>query len=164
VPAYYKLRSGGDEAQYLRLLGYKIGDDGSRESTDDFVGRAQGYVMLYAAMTQSDNPRNPHGLGQAWGYLARLLNALPADRVTAAALDAFLKVAGYRLHAAYRGQFMKLLRCVHSDFLSQLSASGDVDARAVYTRLATYLDAGRFGQPPEGRTMPATDASSRERA
>lgn len=165
VPAYYGLRSNGDELIYLHLLGYKISeDDGSKESTDDFVGRLQGYVMLYAAMTQSDNPRNPHGLEHAWTWLARLLNALPSDRLTAAALDAFVKVAGYKMHAHYKGQFLKLLRYIHSDFLAELANSGDSDARAVYTRLGTYLNSGKFMQPPEGRNMPATDVSSRDRA
>ena len=31
----------------------------------------QGYVLLLAAVTQSDNPANPHGLAQGWAYLAR---------------------------------------------------------------------------------------------
>lgn len=43
-------------------------------------------------LTQSDNPQNPHGLQHAWAFLARLLNALPAARVTATAVDALLKV------------------------------------------------------------------------
>lgn len=43
----------------------------SKESTDDYVGRMQGYVLLLAAVTQSDNPANPHGLSQAWAWLAR---------------------------------------------------------------------------------------------
>ncbi len=43
----------------------------TKESTDDYVGRMQGYLLLLAAMTQSDNPSNPHGLSQAWSYLAR---------------------------------------------------------------------------------------------
>ena len=33
--------------------------------------RPQGYLRFYAAITQSDNPRNPHGLRHAWAYLAR---------------------------------------------------------------------------------------------
>lgn len=43
-------------------------------------------------------------------WRCRLLNALPANRVTATAVDAVLKVAGYRMHLAYRGQFSKLLQ------------------------------------------------------
>jgi hypothetical protein len=40
----------------------------------------------------------------------RLLNQLPANRLTATALDAFLKVAGFRMAAAYGRQFLKLLQ------------------------------------------------------
>lgn len=84
VPMYYGFRSGGDELEYLRLMKYNITEDEekgkvvtTKESTDEYMGRMQGYVMLYAAITQSDNPANPHGLEHAWKYLARLLNALP---------------------------------------------------------------------------------------
>jgi nucleoporin GLE1 len=45
-----------------------------------------------------------------------------------------LKVAGFRMHAAYRSQFLKLLQYIDSHFLSALGASNDPDARAVYTR------------------------------
>lgn len=31
----------------------------------------QGYVRLYAGITQSANPGNPHGLPHAWAFLAR---------------------------------------------------------------------------------------------
>ena len=40
----------------------------------------------------------------------RLLNHLPANRVTATALDAFLRAAGFRMAAAYGRQFEKLLQ------------------------------------------------------
>ena len=120
--------------------------------------------MLYAAITQSDNPANPHGLQHAWAYVARLLNALPPTRVTAAALDAFLKVAGYRLAGAYRGQFAKLLAVIEHDFLVKLAEAGDPDARAVGTRLQTFLRMRRYATPPEGRSMPQYDSSSYDRA
>ncbi|GAB4823632.1 hypothetical protein N2152v2_010678 [Parachlorella kessleri] len=169
VPQYYSFKQGGNEDEYLKKMGYKFVTDEdtgqvTKESTDDFVGRMQGYVLLLAAVTQSDNPANPHGLAQAWAYIARLLNALPANRITATALDAFLKVAGYRLHGTYRGQFMKLLRYIDSEFLGHLSKQNDPDARAVFTRIQTYLKTGRFMRPPEGRDMPQSDASSYDRA
>ena len=50
----------------------------------------------------------------------RLLNALPATRLTATALDAFLQVAGHRLYGAYGRQFVKLLHCVDDEFLGDL--------------------------------------------
>ena len=45
---------------------------------------------------------------------------LPATRLTATALDAFLQVAGHRLYAAYGRQFVKLLHCVDDEFLADL--------------------------------------------
>lgn len=94
----------------------------------------------------------------------RLLNALPANRVTATAVDGMLRAAAFRMCEAYRGQFMKLLRYIDAYFLPALATSNDPDARAVFTRIQTFLKTGRFGQPPEGRNMPQTDASSYDRA
>lgn len=55
------------------------------------------------------------------GYKAcRLLNHLPATRLTATALEAFLRVAGFALWRAYRGQFVKLLHLVDQSFLAAL--------------------------------------------
>lgn len=54
------------------------------------------------------------------GLLCRLLNELPATRLTATALEAFLKVAGYRLYAAFRSQFVRLLHFVDQVFLVDL--------------------------------------------
>lgn len=172
VPLYYGFRStidGADEIEYLRSMGYKIEhdeDDGNvkKESTDDFVGRMAGFIMLYAAFTQSENPANPHGIHNAWEYVARLLNSLPANRLTAAALDAFLKVAGYKMAMTYRKQFVKLMMYVDGIFLRDLKMQSDPDARAVATRLSTYLRMQRYLQPPEGRSMPQYDASSYDRA
>lgn len=169
VPKYFIFKSGADEDGYLKQLGYKISVDEdtgqvSKESTDEFVGRMAGYVMLYGAAMQSDNPQNPHGLQHAWAMLARLLNALPPNRVTATAVDALLKVSGYRLHQAYRGQFSKLLQYIDHDFLSALGTSNDPDARAVHTRIQTYLRTSQFAKPPEGRDMPQFDSSSYDRA
>jgi nucleoporin GLE1 len=77
---------------------------------------------------------------------------------------AFLSHAGYRLHAQYRAQFVKLLHSVHDDFLPRLEDGHDADARAVATRLRTYLVAGQYLKEPEGRFLKAVDDSSYTRA
>ena len=51
----------------------------------------------------------------------RLLNALPANRLTATALDAFLNVSGFKLYSLYGRQFVKLLHFINDDFLVQLN-------------------------------------------
>ena len=53
---------------------------------------------------------------------------------------------------------------VDRDFLGDLAKAADPDSRAVLTRIQTYLKAGRFRSPPEGREMPQTDTSSYDRA
>lgn len=164
VPMYWGYRKGGNELSYLRLLGYKVTDESNVESTDEFISRMQGYIMFYAAFTQSDNSNNNHGLEFAWKYLARLLNSVPPTRVTAAALDSFLKVTGYRLAQTYNVQFMKLIKCIEEDFLRELERQDDPDSKAVYTRLQTYLTSKAFMNAPEGRNIPQHDLSSYDRA
>ena len=45
---------------------------------------------------------------------------LPATRVTATAVDAFLRVAGFRLYRQYGRQFLKLLHFIDQVFLDDL--------------------------------------------
>ena len=169
VPKYVGFRQGMDEDAYLKSLGYKIHIDEDtskvvKESTDEFVGRMQGYIMLHAAITQSSHARNPHGLAFAWKYMARALNSLPANRLTATAIDAFLRIAGYHMASAYKEQFNKLLFVLENSYLAELRECADPDAKAVYSRIQTYLKSNAWRSPPEGRDMPEHDASSYNRA
>eukprot|EP00884_Botryococcus_braunii_P002466 jgi/Botrbrau1/1221/Bobra.0163s0028.2 len=173
VPKYYSASSKAAVGDYFKRMGYKnkaedTGDDSVSkrepewESTDEYLGRMKGYVLFYAAILQSDT--YPEGPGTAWTFLARLLNHLPGNRIVATALDAFLKVAGYKLHLTYRGQFLKLVQYVGENTLSDLDRHGDHEARAVHARLETYLQNRAFEVQPEGRTLPESDLSSLERA
>lgn len=101
---------------------------------------------------------------EAAGFMHRLLNHLPGNRIVATALDAFLKVAGYKLHLTYRGQLLKLVQYVGEYTLSDLDRQGDHEARAVHARLETYLQNRAYEVEPEGRTLPESDLSSLERA
>ena len=42
--------------------------------------------------------QNPHGLADGWAWLARLLNHIPANRHSASALEAVLKVRTLQAH------------------------------------------------------------------
>ena len=66
----------------------------------------------------------------------RLLNHLPAARMTATALEAFLKAAGFRMNCVYGRQFHKLLGHIDSVFLPDLEKQGDPEARPVMSRCA----------------------------
>ena len=45
---------------------------------------------------------------------------LPATRITATALDAFLNVAGFKLYGLYGRQFVKVLHYIDQVFLEDL--------------------------------------------
>ena len=45
-----------------------------------------------SSLFQAEIEGNSHGLKEGWTWCARFLNSLPADRLTASALEAFLKV------------------------------------------------------------------------
>jgi hypothetical protein len=49
-------------------------------------------------------------------------------------------------------------------FLPELSRQADPDARAVHSRLGTYLRARVWEREPEGRALPRSDSSSYDRA
>ena len=163
VPKYYPFVQGryATDDEYYKLMGYVKNDEGDAfETTDNYVDRMTGIMLFYAAFLQIDAPNHPHGVDAAWRWLARLLNRCPANRHTAVALDSFLKIAGFRMHNEYRGQFIKVLELVHREFLPKLDAKKDADIRPVSSRIATYLQERLYLQSPEGRDMPNTDTSS----
>lgn len=171
VPLIYEATDGSFENETKLRMGYRVFEDAGNagggkvfESIDDYLARVQGYVMLYAAITQSSQPSNPHGLQHAWAFMARLLNNIPTSRVTATCLDAFLKIAGYRLAQRYGRQFSKLLHVVQNEFLKELDSAGDSNTRAVSSRIRTYIATQRYASPPEGWQMPQRDVSSYDRA
>ena len=98
------------------------------------------------------------------GWVNRLLNSLPASRMSATALEAFLKTAGFRMNAAFGRQFHKLLAYIDSVFMPDLARQGDPDARAVHSRLRSYMHDQQYLKEPEGRRMPFSDISAREHA
>ncbi|KAL3692585.1 hypothetical protein R1sor_006236 [Riccia sorocarpa] len=168
VPKYFvynKAQFETDEA-YYKVLGYKE-EGGKLESTDEYVARMNAYITFYAAVTQTElqgGVVNPHGISEAWAWCARLLNRIPANRLSASALESFLKIAGFRLYKTYPEPFRKLMNVVISDYLVSLKNNDDVDARAVVNRLETYLQTAQFANSPEGRIMPVRDLSSALRA
>eukprot|EP00850_Spirogloea_muscicola_P012313 SM000079S22431 [mRNA] locus=s79:83302:87555:- [translate_table: standard] len=159
IPKYYAhiKNQYASDIEYYKTVGYRE-ENGQLESTDSYSARMSGYTEVGAMSS------NPHGLGHAWTWCAQLLNRLPPNRFTGMALEALLKVAGYRLYMVYRRFFMKLLDVVVREYLPRLKEQGDPDIRAVVSRLETYVLTEAFQNVPEGRAMPATDASSHLRA
>ncbi len=78
VPKYVSLRKGADQAHFLRAMAYRDKADAANgkgspvwESTDEYVGRMQGYIAFYAALVQAEQPGHPLSLEYAWAFCAR---------------------------------------------------------------------------------------------
>lgn len=139
---------------YWKVIGYKE-DDGKIESTTDYLVRLESYMKLYGALVQTEvaGCQNVHGLKEGWAWLARFLNALPANMYTAVALYAFLQMAGFALFGKYRSQFMKMLNFISENFLNALRSQDDPDLRPITSKIQCYLEDKLFLQEPEGRTL-----------
>lgn len=150
---------------YERVEARGVGGGGHTwESSDAYCGRVRGYALFLGALPAAEGAP-PAWLSAGWSYLARLLNALPANRATATALEGFLWSGGAALAAAHGRQFVKLLSLIDAVFLPALAASPDAEtARAVGVRLRAYVHGGGWREVPEGRALPQTDASGSERA
>lgn len=139
------------EETYYKAIGYRE-EDGKTETTDSYLERIESLMKLYGALVQTDvqGVQNMHGLEEGWAWLARFLNALPPNRYTAVALEAFLEMAGFALHRKYKSQFRKILNTISREFLHKLKARGDPNASSKLSRLEAYIGSQTFLQQPKG--------------
>ncbi|KAM0940301.1 putative GLE1-like superfamily protein [Dioscorea sansibarensis] len=137
---------------YLKVIGYRE-EEGRIESSDSYLKRMESYMKLYAAIIQTQVPgtQNPHGLKEGWAWLSRFLNNLPANRTTAVALHAFLKMAGFALFMRYRSQFTKIINFISDNFLPVLKKRDD--ASKVYVEIEEYLQSEAYLTQPEGWSL-----------
>ncbi|KAL2559882.1 Protein GLE1 [Forsythia ovata] len=139
---------------YYKAIGYEE-KDGKIESTDSYVERLSAYMKLYGALVQTEvgGFQNLHGLREGWAWLARLLNALPANLYTAVALQSFIEMAGSALYRRYKTQFEKLLNIIAHDFLNSLKEGDpELDAKLnkVKVNIRHYLESNQFKKEPDG--------------
>lgn len=136
---------------YYKSIGYRE-EDGELEKTENYLNRMQAYMKLYGALVQTEiqGVKNLHGIEEGWRWLARFLNALPANRYTVVALEAFLTMAGFALHGKYKSQFQKILNSMSRDFLVKLKGKGDGQEN---TLILWNLESRKFLQEPEGRSL-----------
>ncbi|KAH6761123.1 hypothetical protein C2S52_008155 [Perilla frutescens var. hirtella] len=147
-----EFKSKGD---YFKAIGYKE-ENGKIESIDDYTERLSRYMKLYGALVQTEvgGFQNLHGLTEGWAWLARFLNTLPANILTATALDSFLEMAGYTLYCRYKNQFEKLLNIIARDFLNALQEGG-LESRSaklskVKMSIRNYIESKQYKKKPEG--------------
>lgn len=156
VPKYLSYSEAAFESRdaYYRAIGYQE-EDGNLESNDTYLPRLTSLMKLYGALIQTEvnGIRNPHGIEEGWKWLARFLNALPANMYTGVALEAFLEVAGFALYRRYKNQFMKLLNIISHDFIKALKGTKDVEVTQVVEKLEEYIESNKFKKEPEGWRM-----------
>ncbi|KAL9268140.1 mRNA export factor GLE1-like protein [Drosera capensis] len=98
--------------------------------------------------------RNVHGLEEGWAWLARFLNAIPANGNSAVALVAFFSTAGFALHRKYKSHFRKLLDVINQHFLGQLKKVKDDPKVSIKMReLQEYIESRKFLVEPEGSRL-----------
>ncbi|XP_020599446.1 protein GLE1 isoform X2 [Phalaenopsis equestris] len=160
VPKHLQASDAASQTKdYWKMLGYRE-EDGKIESTNEFLNRVESCMKLYAALIQTEivGVKNPYGLNYGWAWLAMFLNALPANRTTAVALEAFLKMAGFSLLRKYKSQFMKVLNVISRRFLPSLKQRGEA-VHDIVMKLEQYLDDKIYLREPEGRQLQASSLS-----
>ncbi|CAH9107851.1 unnamed protein product [Cuscuta epithymum] len=142
-----------NQRAYCTAIGYQAEEDGKIETDSSYLNRLCAYMKLYGAIVQTEVEgfQNMHGHREGWAWLARLLNAVPANVYTAAALNAFLEVAGFGLHRRYKHHFEKLLNILTRDFLKALDEG--LQSHIVVTELRSYVESKRYLSEPEGRHL-----------
>ena len=117
-------------------------------------------MRLYSSLLISQPPQgqgraHPHGVQNAWQWLARVMNNEPRPDITATLLLDLLSVAGNSLMTSYGSQMRKILQILCTDYLPKIKAvngAGGPVAR-LEELLAKVIRTGQI-LPPEGVLAP----------
>ncbi|XP_033214285.1 nucleoporin Gle1 [Belonocnema kinseyi] len=164
VPAFFPQGEGQSNEDYYKSLGYKYSEDGTVERQDKFLKRISGLLRLYASIVVTVQRRevtraHPHGLQNAWRWLAAMLNNEPRPEmsdVCATLILDMLEVTGNALWSAYPKQFPKLLSAMKDEYYSLMGKIGGIGGGPM-ARLEEFLEKCRkhgFIEPPEGLLSP----------
>ncbi|XP_011493871.1 PREDICTED: nucleoporin GLE1 [Ceratosolen solmsi marchali] len=164
IPVFLVPNKDQSEDEYCKSLGCKYTDAGIPEKPEQFWKRLGGIMYLYASIMvtrqrQGMNKSHPHGLGNAWKWLATTLNTEPrcdiAD-VCATLIYTILEVTGNDLWKTYPNQFPKMLLILNNVYYEKLK-SFDPVISAPISRLGELLtNALKTGSiaPPKGQLSP----------
>ena len=170
TPVYLAAKSYPNTHAYMLALGYEEiasetpGTPPTVDTEEQYFERVVGYVCMYAAFIEFDEPRHTHGAEYGWKWLARILNQKPRS-ATASALYAFLSTAAHGLLKKYPTQMRKLLQFVNTDFINRLdlttpSRKAAVAVLALWLQTTLHLlqTTGQIPMP-EGKNMPMSQES-----
>ncbi|XP_071860558.1 gle1 RNA export mediator [Bombus fervidus] len=164
VPIFMPRMVGQSDDDYYKLMGYKYAEDGTVEKHDKFLKRMSGLMRLYASITITTQRKgiaktNPHGLQNAWRWLAAILNFEPRKEISdlcATFLLDMLEVAGNTLWIAYPKQFYKLLILLLEEYYPRMKNVGSIGSGPL-VRLEEFLRnslAKGSISPPDGQLPP----------
>lgn len=151
IPFYIPKSPEQTNEKYYESLGYHY-IDGQVEKQDKFLKRMTGIFRLYFAIFISrpkrEQSKNPHGISNAWNFLASILKLEPQLDVTATALHTFLETVGYEMDTVYGSSFKKLLKIIDGEFLIKVKK---IDTGGPVSRLERllqeYKTKGYFEKP-----------------
>ncbi|XP_076765838.1 gle1 RNA export mediator [Xylocopa sonorina] len=164
VPVFLPQMVGQSNEDYYKLMGYKYTDDGTVEKHDKFLKRMSGLMRLYASITITPQRKgitkaNPHGLQNAWRWLAAILNIEPRKEISdlcATFLLDMLEVTGNAMQIAYPKQFHKLLILLSEQYYPRMQNVGSIGGGPL-VRLEEFLRnslAKSSIPPPDGLLPP----------
>ena len=140
VPIYLQRLPDQSDEDYYKCLGYKY-SDGVVEGQDKFLKRMTGIVRLYSAIMMAKPRRaqkspHPHGMSQAWRWLASILNLEPRVDISATVLHTFLETTGHTMQTVYGKQFKKIISFILDNYMPALKV---IDEGGPVTRLEVLL-------------------------
>ncbi|XP_034941554.1 nucleoporin Gle1 [Chelonus insularis] len=146
IPVFLPRIQDQSNEDYYKSLGYKY-IDGNVEKHDKFLNRMSGIMRLYAsiivARLRKNGPqKHPHGLNNAWRWLAATLNFIPKPEhvdVTATLILDMLEVCGSSLWQAFPKQFPKLLKLLIEQYHPQVQGHEGICGGPM-TRLQKFLE------------------------
>lgn len=140
VPWYVPRTADQTTEEYYKCQGYKY-TDGVPEKQDKFLKRMTGIMRLYSAIfitkPKRGQNKNPHGINEAWRWIASILNLEPRLDVTATMIHVFLETVGFCMQAVYGKMFQKLMRFIRVKYMPMIEK---IDSGGPFTRLSVLFD------------------------
>lgn len=140
VPLYVPRTADQTTEDYYKSQGYKY-TDGVPEKQDKFLKRMTGIMRLYSAIfitkPKRGQNKNPHGINEAWRWIASVLNLEPRLDITATLIHVFLETVGFSMQAVYGKMFQKLMRFIREKYMPMVEK---IDSGGPFTRLSVLFD------------------------
>ena len=154
VPIYFRRPKDLSKSKFMKAQGYKVSLNGTVETEDLFLFRMAGTVRLYATVLLTQplllRKPHPHGLDQAWTWVAHMLNTQPKSNITATALGEFLEICGNAMSKRFGMQFTNLIELLYNDYLPWIMKVTPAKDLGPLTRLQELVEKARsLGQFPK---------------